>query len=174
MFRLVFDWGRSIFIGALFLWILPAQAQQHPWLDTTLTVHQRSMVMIEAMTLEEKASQLVFESPEVERLGIPEYNWWNEALHGVARSGKATVFPQAIGLGATFDKDLIHRVASAISDEARIKYNEALRIGNRSRYSGLTFWSPNVNIFRDPRWGRGQETYGEDPVLTAHRSGWPL
>lgn len=139
----------------------------NPWEVTSESLHHRTLSLLNAMTIEEKASQLLFESPAIERLGVTEYNWWNEALHGVARSGKATVFPQAIGLGATFDKDLIYRVASAISDEARIKYNEAIAIGNRGRYAGLTFWSPNVNIFRDPRWGRGQETYGEDPILTA-------
>ncbi|MCB0587608.1 MAG: glycosyl hydrolase, partial [Phaeodactylibacter sp.] len=102
-----------------------------------------------------------------ERLGIPQYNWWNECLHGVARNGRATVFPQAIGLAATFDTDLIHRIGRAISMEARAKYNASVANGLRERYQGLTFWTPNVNIFRDPRWGRGQETYGEDPYLTS-------
>lgn len=118
------------------------------------------------MTLEEKVSQLTYTSAAIPRLGIPEYNWWNECLHGVARAGLATVFPQAIALAATFDEDFVGRVASAISDEARAKYNEAVKRGNRGQYWGLTFWTPNVNIFRDPRWGRGQETYGEDPYLT--------
>ena len=118
------------------------------------------------MTLEEKVSQLSWTSPAIERLGIPEYNWWNEALHGVARAGLATVFPQAIALGAAFDEKLSHEVADAIADEARAKYNEAVASGNRGQYYGLTFWTPNINIFRDPRWGRGQETYGEDPYLT--------
>ncbi|PYU42521.1 MAG: beta-glucosidase [Acidobacteria bacterium] len=106
-------------------------------------------------------------APAIPRLGIPAYNWWNEGLHGVARSGNATVFPQAIGLAATWDTDLIHRVADVISTEARAKYNDAIQHGNTGRYYGLTFWSPNINIFRDPRWGRGQETYGEDPYLTS-------
>ena len=119
------------------------------------------------MTLEEKVSQMLFVSPAIERLGIPEYNWWNECLHGVGRAGVATVFPQAIGLAATWNPELLGRVADAISDEARAKHHEAVRRGKRQIYSGLTFWSPNVNIFRDPRWGRGQETYGEDPYLTA-------
>ncbi len=119
------------------------------------------------MTLEEKASQMLFVSPAIERLGIPEYNWWNEALHGLGRAGVATVFPQAIGLAATWNPELLGRVADAISDEARAKHHEAARRGKRQIYSGLTFWSPNVNIFRDPRWGRGQETYGEDPYLTS-------
>ena len=119
------------------------------------------------MTLEEKTSQLLDVCPAIQRLNIPEYNWWNEALHGVARNGRATVFPQAIAFGATFDEDLIFRVGTAISDEARAKYNESIKLGNRNRYAGLTFWSPNINIFRDARWGRGQETYGEDPFLTS-------
>src|SRR5947207_10304084 len=106
-------------------------------------------------------------APGIPRLSIPAYNWWNEGLHGVARSGNATVFPQAIGLAATWDTDLIHRVADVISTEARAKYNDAIQHGNTGRYYGLTFWSPNINIFRDPRWGRGQETYGEDPYLTS-------
>jgi beta-glucosidase len=118
------------------------------------------------MTLEEKVSQMMNAAPAVPRLGIPQYDWWNEGLHGVAFSGVATVFPQAIGLGATFDQQLVGRVADVISTEARAKYNEAQRRGNRARFYGLTFWSPNINIFRDPRWGRGQETYGEDPFLT--------
>ncbi|WP_152285416.1 glycoside hydrolase family 3 C-terminal domain-containing protein [Flavicella marina] len=137
------------------------------WENPTLEIKQRVSLLIDEMTLEEKCSQLLDICPPIERLGIPEYNWWNEALHGVARNGRATVFPQAIGFGATFDEDLVLKVGNAISDEARAKYNEAIKINNRSRYAGLTFWSPNVNIFRDPRWGRGQETYGEDPYLTS-------
>jgi len=123
--------------------------------------------LISQMTLEEKVSQLLYKSPAIERLGIPEYNWWNECLHGVARAGIATVFPQAIALAATFDDGLVGQIAEAISDEARAKYNEAIKQGNRGQYWGLTFWTPNINIFRDPRWGRGQETYGEDPYLTS-------
>jgi beta-glucosidase len=122
--------------------------------------------LISKMTLEEKVSQLLYKSAAVPRLGIPEYNWWNECLHGVARAGIATVFPQAIAMAATFDDALIQQIADAISDEARAKYNEAVKQGNRGQYWGLTFWTPNINIFRDPRWGRGQETYGEDPYLT--------
>jgi len=122
--------------------------------------------LISQMTPEEKVSQLLYTSAAIPRLGIPEYNWWNECLHGVARAGIATVFPQAIALAATFDDGLIERIADAISDEARAKYNEAVKQGNRGQYWGLTFWTPNINIFRDPRWGRGQETYGEDPYLT--------
>ena len=110
---------------------------------------------------------MLFTAPAIERLGIPAHNWWNEALHGLGRAGVATVFPQAIGLAATWDPALMRRVADAISDEARAKHHVAARRGMRQIYSGLTFWSPNINIFRDPRWGRGQETYGEDPYLTA-------
>jgi beta-glucosidase len=119
------------------------------------------------MTLEEKVAQMMNKAPAVERLGVPAYDWWNEALHGVAYAGHATVFPQAIGLGATWDEELVKSVATAISDEARAKYNDAVRRDFRKRFYGLTFWSPNINIFRDPRWGRGQETYGEDPYLTS-------
>ncbi|HZJ88271.1 MAG TPA: glycoside hydrolase family 3 N-terminal domain-containing protein, partial [Sphaerochaeta sp.] len=123
--------------------------------------------LVAQMTLEECASQLLFTSVAIERLGIPEYNWWNEALHGVARAGMATVFPQPIGLAATFNPTLIKRVAEVIADEGRAKYNAANAEGDRGIYKGITFWSPNINIFRDPRWGRGQETYGEDPYLTS-------
>jgi beta-glucosidase len=137
------------------------------WLDNSLTIEERAEALVAAMTMEEKIQQLMDEAPAIDRLGVPRYGWWNEALHGVARNGRATVFPQAIALGATFDEQLVFDVASAISDEARAKFNIAVAQGNRSRYAGLTFWSPNVNLFRDPRWGRGQETYGEDPYLTS-------
>jgi len=123
--------------------------------------------LISQMTIEEKVSQLLYKSDAIPRLGIPEYNWWNECLHGVARAGIATVFPQAIAMAATFDDALVEQIADAISDEARAKHNEAIKQGNRGQYWGLTFWTPNINIFRDPRWGRGQETYGEDPYLTS-------
>ncbi len=127
----------------------------------------RARALIAEMTLEEKISQMVNNAEAIDRLDVPKYNWWNECLHGLARSGKATVFPQSIGLAATFDEDLIFRMASAISDEARAFYNNANKRNNRGLYTGLTFYSPNVNIYRDPRWGRGQETYGEDPYLTS-------
>ena len=123
--------------------------------------------LVGKMTLEEKASQLRYDAPAIKRLGIPTYNWWNEALHGVARAGVATMFPQAIGMAATFDATLIGRVADAIATEGRAKYNVYSLENDRDIYKGLTFWSPNVNIFRDPRWGRGHETYGEDPFLSA-------
>ncbi len=142
-------------------------ANDYPFRNTQLSIDERVQDLINRLTLEEKAMQMVHNSPAIERLGIPEYNWWNEALHGIGRSGVATVYPQAIGLGATFDKELIKEVASSISDEARATHNTAVKNGYRRQYSGLTFWTPNINIFRDPRWGRGQETYGEDPFLTA-------
>ena len=123
--------------------------------------------LVGRMSLEEKAGQLRFDAPAIERLGVPAYNWWNEALHGVARGGTATSFPQAVGMAAMFDDELLGQIASAIGDEARAKYNALSREGDRDIYHGLTMWSPNVNIFRDPRWGRGQETYGEDPFLTS-------
>jgi len=123
--------------------------------------------LLHQLTLPEKISLLGYRSKEVQRLGIPAYNWWNEALHGVARAGVATVFPQAIGMAATFNDDLLHQAANVISTEARAKYNLSIAQDRRLQYMGLTFWSPNINIFRDPRWGRGQETYGEDPYLTA-------
>jgi len=138
-----------------------------PHLNVTLPVAERVEALLSQMTLPEKLSQLVHQSPGIPRLGIPEYNWWNECLHGVARAGNATVFPQAIGMAASFDPRLLFRAATAISDEARAKHHQAVRRGNRAQYFGLTYWTPNMNIFRDPRWGRGQETYGEDPYLTA-------
>ena len=141
-------------------------ADQPPYLDPGLSPEKRATDLVGRMTLEEKVLQMQNSAPALARLHIPAYDWWNEALHGVARAGRATVFPQAIGLAATFDTDLMHRIADVISTEARAKYNEAIRNDNHGRYYGLTFWSPNINIFRDPRWGRGQETYGEDPYLT--------
>lgn len=123
--------------------------------------------LVSNMTVEEKASQLRYDAPAIKRLGIPAYNWWNEALHGVARAGTATVFPQAIGMAASFDEELIHQMGAVIAEEGRAKYNAASKQEDRDIYKGLTFWSPNVNIFRDPRWGRGHETYGEDPFLTS-------
>ena len=132
---------------------------------------QRAKELIAKMTVEEKASQLLYNSPAIERLGVKEYNWWNEACHGVARAGTATVFPQAIALAATFHPGLMKTVADAVSTEGRAKYNKSVQFGDRDIYKGLTYWTPNINIFRDPRWGRGQETYGEDPFLTATMGG---
>ena len=128
---------------------------------------QRARALVAKMTVEEKASQLKFDAEAIPRLGIPAYNWWNEALHGVARAGTATVFPQAIGLAAAFDTEMMKEIGSVIATEGRAKYNENQKYGDRDIYKGLTFWAPNVNIFRDPRWGRGHETYGEDPYLTS-------
>ncbi len=127
----------------------------------------KAAAIVEKMTVEEKISQLLYESPAIERLGINEYNWWNEACHGVARAGVATVFPQSIGMAASFNPDLVRDVADAISTEGRAKYNRSVSFGDRDIFKGLTYWAPNINIFRDPRWGRGQETCGEDPFLTS-------
>ncbi len=147
--------------------LLIGNTQQKPWFNTSLKMNDRIDALLKEMTLEEKISQTVNASAAIKRLSIPEYNWWSEALHGVARSGRATVFPQAIGLAATFDPVLIQKVGDAVSDEARAINNHLLDNGYTQRlYQGLTFWSPNVNIFRDPRWGRGQETFGEDPFLS--------
>ena len=128
---------------------------------------KKAEALVARMTVEEKAGQLKFDAPSIERLGIPAYNWWNEALHGVARAGTATVFPQAIALAAMFDDKKLKEIADVIAEEGRAKYHAFSREGDRDIYKGLTFWSPNVNIFRDPRWGRGHETYGEDPYLTS-------
>jgi beta-glucosidase len=136
-----------------------------PYLDPDCPLAERVSDLVSRMTLSEKCSQLLADSPAIDRLNVPAYHWWNECLHGVARAGRATVFPQAIGLAAAFDIRLMERIGAAISDEARAKYHAAQRAGMRGQYRGLTFWTPNVNIFRDPRWGRGQETYGEDPFL---------
>jgi beta-glucosidase len=142
------------------------QTYEFLYLNPGLSVETRVNDMVGRMSLDEKISQMMNTAPAIDRLGIPAYDWWNECLHGVGRAGLATVFPQAIGLGATWDEDLIFKVSTTISDEARAKYHEFIRNGSRKRYQGLTFWTPNINIFRDPRWGRGQETYGEDPFLT--------
>ena len=143
-----------------------SQAPSFPFQDPSLPVEQRVSDLVARLTLEEKVAQMINGSPAIDRLGITPYNWWNECLHGAARAGVATVFPQAIGLAAMWDEPFMFRVATAISDEARAKHHEAVREGRHEQYLGLTFWSPNINIFRDPRWGRGQETYGEDPYLT--------
>ena len=160
---------RLLIFSALILVSLRVVAQEKkdfPFLNTNLSIEKRVNDLVGRLTLEEKISQMMNASPAIERLGIPAYNWWNECLHGVARAGLATVFPQAIGLGATWDEELMLRLATAISDEARAKHHNFVKENKRYIYQGLTFWSPNINIFRDPRWGRGQETYGEDPFLT--------
>ena len=160
----------SLVALTMLLYVWPAQSQSsvppERYLNPALPLEQRVDDLVSRMTLTEKVSQMQNEAPPIPHLQIPGYNWWNEGLHGVARSGYATVFPQAIGLAATWDDSLVHRIGDAISTEARAKYNEAQRQGNRSIFYGLTLWSPNINIARDPRWGRGQETYGEDPFLT--------
>ena len=166
--------GSSVIALALCLLVVTAFATTQqtqsdaaaPYLNPSLPVDRRVDDLVSRMTLEEKVSQMMNVAPAIPRLGIPEYDWWNEALHGVANSGVATVFPQAIGLGATFDTRLMSRVATVISDDAR-EVSRSAATRNHNRFYGLTFWSPNINIFRDPRWGRGQETYGEDPYLTA-------
>ncbi|HJT89401.1 MAG TPA: glycoside hydrolase family 3 C-terminal domain-containing protein [Bryobacteraceae bacterium] len=155
--------GVVLATAALFV---PCFGQQSVYTDTRAPFDKRVDDLVSRMTLEEKISQLMNDSPAIDRLGIPAYNWWNECLHGVARAGRATVFPESIGLAASWDTDLMLRVATAISDEARAKHQEFVRRGKRNIYQGLTFWTPNINLFRDPRWGRGMETYGEDPYLT--------
>ena len=137
------------------------------YLDETLSIQERAEALTDAMTTEEQASQLRYDAPAVERLGLPAYNWWNEGLHGLARSGISTMFPQAIGLAAMFEPDMTEKAGHITGVEARAKYNVYTRLGDRDIYKGLTIWAPNINIFRDPRWGRGHETYGEDPFLTS-------
>lgn len=141
-------------------------AAPSPFLDPDLPLARRIDDLVARLTLPEKINQLLHENNAIERLGVPAYNWWNEACHGVGRNGRATVFPQVIGLAATWNRALVQRVAAVIADEARAKHHAALAVGQRGQYQGLSFWTPNVNIFRDPRWGRGQETFGEDPFLT--------
>ena len=165
-FKLLSIFGLLFFLTAC---KSPEQADsnyEYPFQNPSLDIDKRVDDLVGRLSIDEKAKQLFNEAPAIERLGIPKYNWWNECLHGVARAGKATVFPQAIGLAATFDEDLMFRVGTAISDEGRAKHHYFARNGARGIYMGLTYWSPNINIFRDPRWGRGQETYGEDPYLT--------
>lgn len=150
----------------LFYSICSVAQESYPFMNTSLSTGERLNDLVSRMTLQEKADQLLYTAPAIPRLGIPSYNWWNEALHGVARAGYATVFPQSITIANSWDEGLMFSVANAISDEARAKYHEFQRRGKTGIYQGLTFWSPNINIFRDPRWGRGHETYGEDPFLT--------
>lgn len=156
-------------LSLVLLLALPSGAQSpiFPFMDSSKPREERIDDLISRLTLEEKVAMMQNGSKGVERLGIPDYNWWNEALHGVARAGLATVFPQAIGLAATFDPEEQFKTFSIVSDEARAKYHQSIRDGNNRQYYGLSFWTPNINIFRDPRWGRGQETYGEDPYLTS-------
>jgi beta-glucosidase len=157
---------KTFLLCGLLILTLLVKAQNEPYKNANLSPQERADDLVSRLTLDEKVGLMQDVSEPVKRLGIPEYNWWNEALHGVARAGIATVFPQTIGMGATFDYDLIFNVYDAVSDEARAKFNDFRSKGQHGRYQGLTFWTPNINIFRDPRWGRGQETYGEDPYLT--------
>ena len=149
------------------LYAVTLSAQSLPYQDANLSAAQRADDLLSRLTLEEKAKLMMDSSPAIERLGIPQFQWWNEALHGVGRNGFATVFPITMGMAASWDDALLHRVFTAVSDEARAKAQQAKRSGDIKRYQSLSFWTPNINIFRDPRWGRGQETYGEDPYLTA-------
>jgi beta-glucosidase len=158
--------GGSLAALALTLTLTGQPADTPAYRNPELAPEKRAADLVGRMTLDEKVLQMQDQAPAIDRLGVPAYGWWNEALHGVARAGEATVFPQAIGLAATWDTDLEQRIGDIISTEARAKYNDAILHNNHARYSGLTFWSPNINIFRDPRWGRGQETFGEDPYLT--------
>ncbi|MEO3403441.1 glycoside hydrolase family 3 N-terminal domain-containing protein [Mucilaginibacter sp. CAU 1740] len=157
---------RYLAIMAISLNFSTVKAQAPIYKDASQSIELRTKDLLSKLTLEEKISLLGYQSKAVPRLGIPAYNWWNEALHGVARAGEATIFPQAIGMAATFNEDLLKQVSTVISTEARAKYNLAIAQDRHLQYMGLTFWTPNINIFRDPRWGRGQETYGEDPFLT--------
>src|ERR1700712_2060533 len=157
----------TLFILACLVVCFSAAKAQTIYLDPTKSIDERAKDLVSKLTLDEKVHQMMNSAPAIPRLNVPAYDWWNESLHGVARSGVATVFPQAIGLAATFDNELAKREATVISDEARAMYNAAEKENYHQRFGGLTFWTPNINIFRDPRWGRGQETYGEDPFLTA-------
>ena len=155
-------------LSAAFVLQAAPSARQAPaavYRDLSRPTAERVADLVARMTLEEKVSQLMHGAAAIPRLDVPAYNWWNEALHGVARAGLATSFPQAIGLAATWDEPLMKEIATIISDEARAKHHAFAAAGKRGIYQGLTFWSPNINIFRDPRWGRGMETYGEDPFL---------
>ena len=159
---------KKVYIFALVLFLasttIVIRAQQSPYpfpfRNPLLSLDERVNDLVSRMSLQEKADQLLYTAPAIPRLGIPAYTWWNEALHGVARAGYATVFPQSITIADSWDESLMFNVANAISDEARAKYHEFQRRGKTGIYQGLTFWSPNINIFRDPRWGRGHETYG--------------
>ena len=157
----------SLFLAFLSLGtIAPQNLRAQVYADTNKRPEERAADLVSRLTLEEKASLMTYRSAAIERLGIPAYNWWNEALHGVARNGSATVFPEPIGMAASFDDALLYEVFTSVSDEARVKHRLAIAAGESGWYQGLTFWTPNINIFRDPRWGRGMETYGEDPYLT--------
>ena len=161
------NWMRLVVAGLGWCGVMVASGQAYSYQDAKLPAQQRADDLVKRMTLEEKIAQTMNAAPAIPRLGVPAYDYWNEGLHGIARSGYATMFPQAIGMAATWDSAMVGRMGETVGTEARAKYNDAVQHGNRERYFGLTVWSPNINIFRDPRWGRGQETYGEDPFLTA-------
>ena len=170
LYKLIRFSSGLLFAGCMFLIMPTAHAQEtvYPFQNPSLSFDQRVNDLVSRLSLNEKVRLMQNnDGGGVARLGIPAYNWWNESLHGVARDGVATVFPQAIGMAATWNPALIQREADVISTEARAKHQEHVRKGEFGIYQGLTFWSPNINIFRDPRWGRGQETYGEDPFLTS-------
>ena len=167
MKRRIHTFARTIFIALIMITFCSVNAQQHPWQDTSKSLDERVEWLIKNLTLDEKLSLMVHQNPAIERVGLPAYSWWNEALHGVGRAGEATVYPMPIALAATFNPNLIGNVFGYISYEARLKYQAAQDTGYYGDYAGLTFFTPNINIFRDPRWGRGMETYGEDPYLTA-------
>ena len=167
MKRRIHTFARTIFIALIMTTFCSINAQQHPWQDTSKSLDERVEWLIKNLTLDEKLSLMVHQNPAIERVGLPAYSWWNEALHGVGRAGEATVYPMPIALAATFNPNLIGNVFGYISYEARHKYQAAQDTGYYGDYAGLTFFTPNINIFRDPRWGRGMETYGEDPYLTA-------
>ncbi|MDL2221221.1 glycosyl hydrolase, partial [Parabacteroides sp. OttesenSCG-928-N08] len=160
--------NRLLLFLLLFTASLSAQEQDYPFRNPDLEVEMRINDLLSRLTLQEKVQLMKHQAPAIPRLGIPAYDWWNEALHGVARTQeRVTVYPQAIGMAATFDKEALRKMADYTSTEGRALFNEDLREGKTGeRYRGLTYWTPNINIFRDPRWGRGQETYGEDPYLT--------
>ena len=158
---------RIVILVAACFGVSIANAQLLPYQDATLSAGQRADDLLSRLTLDEKVSLMMNNSPAIERLGVPQFQWWNEALHGVGRNGVATVFPITMAMAASWDDVLLHKVFTAVSDEARVKAQQAKRSGEIKRYQSLSFWTPNINIFRDPRWGRGQETYGEDPYLTS-------
>ena len=158
---------KVILFTLLFFSAFSFRAENPPYKNPELSPDERALDLLNRMTLKEKFAQMHNNSGGIERLGVRPYDWWNEALHGIARAGKATVFPQAIGLAATFDDTAVYEMFDMVSDEGRAKYHDFQRKGMYNGYKGLTFWTPNINIFRDPRWGRGHETYGEDPYLTA-------
>jgi len=166
VWNMLMEW-KNVLLSAVCGVCFVSCGQTLPYQDSSLSPEERAEDLVHRLTLEEKVSLMQHESPAIPRLGIKKYVWWNEALHGVGRAGLATVFPQSIGMAASFDDDLLYQVFSAVSDEARAKHNEFKKQGDLQIYQGLTFWTPNINIFRDPRWGRGQETYGEDPYLTS-------